>query len=364
MAAPMVKTASFHVSGSTLFDTLVLNLVAYDPERGYPCEASGNDRPAWERDEPARVIERCPEGYLDFLTWQSRRMHLVPDPADPTHVVQAVVLKGESFAEGFQPMRMEQFVAFRRNLNPKQGEPWYPLGFHEERALWRDTMVLLPDAQEGRPPALFEWLASADDASAPYNIMVVGLVSDQAKALFWRQENLVWPQAYLTASQELRAALGEALQLAERVGTTLGGGYTADKRPTALRILALELQGEHKGVREFAANLQAERTYWSALDRPFRELLLELPTDVETFDGMPTYGKRLLASWAKTLQQQARNAFREATTGFWSGGRSLCALANAERAFEFQLSEALKPYLSSEKERDDVADRHLQTSPD
>jgi len=58
------------VRGQSLFHTLMLNLLQYDPKGGFPFESEADDSPAWERDEPTQPEDRRPRGYLDLLTWQ------------------------------------------------------------------------------------------------------------------------------------------------------------------------------------------------------------------------------------------------------------------------------------------------------
>ena len=58
----------------------MLNLCRYAPEEGDPWDFDRNgDIPAWERDEDTRPEDRSPNGYIDLLTWQSRRIRLHPE---------------------------------------------------------------------------------------------------------------------------------------------------------------------------------------------------------------------------------------------------------------------------------------------
>ena len=69
----------FFVQNESLFQTLALNLIRY-PDRAndavMPCIRL--DAPAWEMDDPCKPDRSVPFGYLDYLTWQSRRVLLLP----------------------------------------------------------------------------------------------------------------------------------------------------------------------------------------------------------------------------------------------------------------------------------------------
>ena len=77
-AAPLVTAVVFLTQGESLFETLLRNLHRYDPEHGAPFEAAGPDPPAWERDSGTTSEVRLSGGYLDLLTWQRRRIRLLP----------------------------------------------------------------------------------------------------------------------------------------------------------------------------------------------------------------------------------------------------------------------------------------------
>jgi CRISPR system Cascade subunit CasA len=72
---PMMDAANVLVRGSTLCETLLLNLMEYDPAREMPSPVTGSDLPCWERDYQ-RSKERIPVGYIDYLTYQWRRVKL------------------------------------------------------------------------------------------------------------------------------------------------------------------------------------------------------------------------------------------------------------------------------------------------
>jgi CRISPR system Cascade subunit CasA len=69
-SAPAVGGVLILIRGENLFETLLLNLMPPDVA-GFQAEAP-NDRPAWERPKRPSADSHTPDGYLDYLTWQSR----------------------------------------------------------------------------------------------------------------------------------------------------------------------------------------------------------------------------------------------------------------------------------------------------
>ena len=97
-AAPLFKGAVLLVRGNALFETLMLNLHQYSRDSGVPFAGmKPDDCPAWERDDATKTGDRQIAGYLDLLTWQSRRIRLIPTlDSDGGVMVQRVSVVKES----------------------------------------------------------------------------------------------------------------------------------------------------------------------------------------------------------------------------------------------------------------------------
>ncbi len=343
-AGPLVKCAVFLVRGATLFQTLLLNLHRYDPANGEPFDTNGNDLPAWERDDDPKVIARYPAGYVDLLTWQSRRIRLMPELLDAGARVRFVVnMKGESFPSAYDLHGKETMVAFRAAKKQTGGDPWPPLGFREERALWRDSLILLQVSATSARPRMLDWLADLQvPRSVRLNLEALGLASFRARPDFWRHERLPLPLDYLGDNLPLLEALRHALDLAERAGSLL-----AAQGP--LRRTVEQLVGDRGDIHALLASLGAERAYWASLDTAFPPLLARLPDDRSPdLDGEITYGSRELRDWARTVRDAARDAFRTATGGLEGSGRTLKAVALAEGEFERRLAGIVRPFMHEE----------------
>lgn len=342
-AAPLARAAVVLIRGGTLFETLMLNLHRYDPSVGVPFAGEGGDRPAWEANPP-RVEERRLRGYLDLLTWQSRRVRLLPeDGPGGTVVRQAVAMKGDQFPKGYQRRAYETMLAFRSRKDAKSAaEAWPAIEFVPDKAVWRDSHALIQAADDRHePPKLLTWLGSLVDKeivgqASTEQLELFGLASDQASARFWRHERLPLPLAYL-ANKELADAVGEAVRLAEAVA----------KRAVqpALKTLATYLLASgadrkggraprKKDVTPMVGRFGVERGYWAHLEGLFKRFLVDL-ADAWSREG--TVGAdAALDAWRATLRRTARGALRAVAGGLDPSGQ-FKALARAEDRLEYGL---------------------------
>jgi CRISPR system Cascade subunit CasA len=359
-AAPLTKGAVALVRGRNLFETLMLNWHAYNSRDGEPFAfVPEKDVPAWERAAETRAEDRLPDGYLDLLTWQSRRIRLKPEQTAAGEVVvrQVVVMKGNQFPDGYERQGQETMLAFRRNAQAKPGqEAWPVIAFQEDRALWRDSLTLLQSVDEERSrPDMLEWLSELVaigtlDRATTMPVEFAGLSTDRGKIFFWRRELLPLPLEYLQ-SDELFEPLASGLETAESAGRLFLPGYDAvriageSKRlPRPCQVLGEALlsssdarQPPAEVVRKLIEHLAPGRRYWSQLETPFRRFIVDLSLDKTMEEGEWVYGRTALPVWTAAVGQAARRAFREAIGSFDTSARGLKAAARAEREFERRL---------------------------
>lgn len=347
--APLARDYTVLVRGETVFETLVLNMVPYTQDRPFP--QLGEDLLWWERDTHA-VPDKAgtyPTGYLDYLTWQSRRVHLIYD-ADTGVVRECQVRQNLKLAPALSDR--DPFKAYR--LTEKSG--WLPRRFSEERAVWRDSHALVETAEEhGRRPAVFDWLATAEPAGLGrqrraarlYAFDVLGYCTDgaQAKIILWRHERLPLPLDYLTV-KPLRDTLRDAISLAEDVSALFTHGFGASGRdqkryPRPLRVLAESLlagiserRPDGHDIEHQVEHLGAESAYWSALEVPFRRFMVDLAEE-----------RSDLSQWAGEVGTIARRTFDAIGRDLDSSARSLRAAALAQRAFGWQLEGMLSRFI-------------------
>jgi len=366
--APLLGAAVCLVRGENLFETLLLNWVRYSPNDGAPFAFHGDDQPAWEREAPTAPVERIPDGYVDLLTWQSRRILLVPavDAGGQTIVEQAVLWKGFQFSPSFDRWTAETMLTFRKNpkANAGSGSPWYPLSLLPDRVVWRDSQSLLQSVAEERDrPRTIDWLYELMvqdylDERRTLPLDIYGLIPDQANIEDWRRESLPLPLAILN-DNALLEAIGEAVSIAESVARLLLPGavrFTYEGKPVTtgspVSVLAEALlvgtsgRSPDRNAREQLVNsFGAPLRYWAQLEAPFRQFVVSLARDVTTDAyGQRRYGHAALADWVGQVEGIVRGVFEQITTDLDTSARALRAVSLAQSRFTFCLTALLAPW--------------------
>jgi CRISPR system Cascade subunit CasA len=298
--APWTRGVVFLIQGRNLFETLMLNALSY-PTRDDILLHHAEDRPAWEMDDPFDPKRTRPLGYLDYLTWQNRRILLFPEITKAgvrvTEMTMAPGLRLDS--EVLDPMH-------HYRIDDSRG--YLVMRFNEERALWRDSVALFKlHSDEDRPPRTFGWLAELIDEGClesrdTRRYLALGMANNQARVDFYRSERLPLPMIYLTAEGELLTEyLQTAMETAESVRRQLWGAA----RTLATYVLVPQADAEeaHKPAREDMDKLTAqwavERDYWVQLEIPFYDLVAGLTEDIED----------ALDAWHDTVRRVAWQAF-------------------------------------------------------
>lgn len=357
-AAMLNRGAVVQARGDNLFQSLMLNLCRYAPQEGEPWDFEpGKDIPAWERDIDTQPKERMPDGYIDLLTWQNRRIRLEPsDASDGSTVIRNVVIMDGYRAPDHILHGKETMISFRRNPRAKGNQdPWLAVAFDEDRALWRDSLALLHSFNDDvSQPKTLQWLGDlAIEGIIPHSriipVEVLGLRSNQAKVLFWRHERLSIPVVYLN-DDTLAERVQEALELTEDTARFLHQAMETMVRGLLGIDTPSNKKAEKDRVREFVRHLGAERVYWSYLEAPFKWLLARLPEDRDEYGD---YGEYCLTEWKVILRSSVMSAFEESTRAMDQSTRNLKALACAEGQLRRMTHRPLSTY--QETAQDDTA---------
>ncbi len=303
--APLNQGALVFIKGENLFQTLLLNAVYYDPtqpNRPIPRDFDREDLPVWERDATRRKPGDYPQaGYLDYLTWMSRHVRLLPDPDGET-VSWCYLAQGEKLPaakEGQGPTVRDPFCAFRTN---KDGLT-FPIKLQEDKALWRDSGSLFAWKEEthasGTLRHAHEVAEYLDDLEL--RCAVIGLANDQANPLLWRQEVLPLSLALLREGQVV-AYIERALEWCEELGFLLREQVKA----LAGEILTNGGRTPDAGqASKFAKNLGAEARYWAELEPLFHRYLDEMPKATDR--------DQRVRQWEKDTADIAINTFNKTT---------------------------------------------------
>lgn len=337
--SPLIRGYSLFLKGNNLWETLMLNLQVYNQERPFPIPPGREDLPPWERQTLPEPDPRgnAVDGYVHYLTWLSRRIHLCPE-GDPPVVRFCQILQNWKLPE---LSRADPFKAYRRD--EKAG--WVPRGLSPERAVWRDSQALF--APEERPEIL-QWAARIEQArrtgkitaQARYAFALTGLVTDAGKAasiILWRQEHLPLPLAYLE-DKALLERLQEALALAEEAQKIL----RQQVRRLIQQLVAPHRNADPQEVDRLFRDWAPDRLFWSGLEAPFRRLLVDLPADQENIDEEVVYGHNSLPRWRDVVRRRAQAAFDQTAAKLRFSGRGLRAVAQVENSFQAQLYQQLR----------------------
>lgn len=320
----------FLVQGDSLFETLALNLLPYPTDDAAMIHHDA-DVPAWEMDDAFAPERSHPLGYLDYLTWQNRRVLFLPEETPDGLVVRLMTMAP---ALRLDDGVLNPMIHYRRD--ERRGP--LPLAFTEGRVLWRDSAALFRLRDEGyQPPQAFAWLAELVgegmlDRTQTRRYLALGMSKKQAKVNFYRSERLPLPLAYLQ-EQDLVAALEEAVQMAEGAARQLWGAA----RTLATFVLSPEADADsgrqpaRKDLNSLTQQWAVERRYWPRLELSFRE----------TMESLPRQKEQALEAWCTTLQRMAWAAFDQVADDLGYDPHKLKAVVRARDQLAAGLSKVL-----------------------
>lgn len=325
---PLRPGAVVLARGETLHRTLLLNLLVLERNQPVPGAGGKDDLPAWEQDTAATRTKRAVRGWLDALTWQARRVELLPCVTEHGLIVREVVTGVGVEAEGdwIEPMHALQVRDEKRGPEPVRFDP--------DRSLWRDATALFMASGAGRAhrrPHVCSQMARlvADGVLAGADALALdlyGLASSQAAIELWRAERMPLSLRLLTDAERVDV-LRQALGVSEEVSSALRGSAAVLAR-TALA--SGERSPDKKDVDALAHRLAAGPRYWAALGAEFDALVRRLGSDEDT--------EAVLSAWTTKACRAARRALDEAARQLGPSGRALQAHVLAGKKLAMELA--------------------------
>jgi CRISPR system Cascade subunit CasA len=338
---PCTRGALFLVQGETLFQTLLLNMREY-PYAGSRLPDTPNDKPAWEMDNALIPRRDTPLGYLDYLTWQSLQIRLLPetDEEGNTCVRQIHRLQGL----GIDKNVLDPLKSYRES---SRGKP-IPLGFSTNKALWRDSVSLFELADKGRnTPETFKLLSRLVrfgplTKEQKLRYLAFGIATEKGKAAnvaLWRYERMPLPLAYLT-DEVVVERLRNALSLAEDVRRQLEEArdwlvWLWLIKPNDTKPPERKVRNKDNQFIRLQARFEISHSYWWRLEEPFHKAMKGLASD-------EIHTEHAMLIWRDTLKDSAREAFQELVGGIEKSPRALKAKVKAEGRLRGGLAYALK----------------------
>lgn len=208
--------------GPTLASTIMLNTPIV------PQGLTVKDRPQWCAEPAVPAWRRCPaHGLLDLLTWQSRRVRLVPeaDERGSTVVRQVVLAAGDRL----DPLpEYEPHTGWRQVENRKAGDPARrPVRHQPGRAAWRGMAALLATTEPAAGVSSTDLIKQLADLQAesylpadlPLQVLTVGITYGNQSAVVEdvMVDSLPLPVAALSPDGEVRQLLLEIAEQAEHL---------------------------------------------------------------------------------------------------------------------------------------------------
>jgi len=363
VTSPVTYGQNVFVRGDNLFETLMYNLLIYNDRRPVPSDLK-EDKPSWERDD-SRKEDSIPTGYLEYLTWPYRRLRLISDNS-LTYVLRNKYAPGIN--KEWQKDNPDPMLFYK--MSEKSG--YQPVRLLEERALWRDSFVLMGLVRDRytHEPDFVNQLARL--GSPEKVLQALGTCSSQNKIFFWRHESLPLPSCLLTEVEALEV-VRRALQCANAVAKSLR---------VAVYFLVMQLMSPISNTKEKEADiasdfterndrnpkkkkdpigdlyksLKPERLYWQKLENPFSNFIQRIPEDKTlNKNHCVVYGCGCFPEWVNDVRVAAWDSFLVACDGIAESSEALKARARAEGRFNKNLNSILKFYSESlEEGGDDV----------
>lgn len=330
----LTRGVGFWAASDSLFKTLLLNLMPVQdvmPAQG--------DQPIWERDDPF-AKRNVPTGYLDYLTWPGNRILLLPVNIDnEICVTQMTIAPGLSLNEDvLSPQKR-----YTRRAKKNKPDTWGFLYFNEDRALWRDfDSLLMLDNDVARPPAVLEWLAelSLDDVindEDSLRLTAMGMLANQAKPMFYRQEHMPLSTALLRNAGNVRflsMAIGQADEVAGRLS-----GKNGPLQTLADHALARgSAQNPDPNDREqLIRQWDALSIYWAPLESAFWQFVDLFQRDLDLAQSR----------WREAIETAAHDALEHAIRMAGREPWTLKGQVIARRKLNYHLREVFEPKQSS-----------------
>jgi CRISPR system Cascade subunit CasA len=328
------------IIGNNLFETLIYSLwVPVNIE--IPLD---NPKIAWrnaQQVEPNKGVTTT--SYLYGLTWQSRRICLIPDETgghctftgkkSKVLVREAYFQAGWKF-EGYDNWK-DPHVAYHYKDNTRSS-----LKPHEGRASWRYLGPILlsrSNSSSNQCPAIIEQYQSLIrhglwKGNKYLQTEIYGVATDKASLEGWQHDrfNIDWKAV---GDNRKAAWLNEALLMTEATNKVL--------RKALHRIPPQH--GKRKiNQKWFCDELieQAEMSYFAIMRRHFFEKLIPMvaKTDVEEYH----WRDKLNSFWIETLQKEAWKVFDQIVDGIGLGSKNLERRVAAEKSLSWSFNDLRK----------------------
>lgn len=287
--SPLISGIIVLLKGGDLFETLMLNFVRYDHNHPFKKSEAYEDIPYWERDNKSLNMDkkgRLPYGYLDYLTWQSRRIWLIPYIEDEQINVKYVLMaQGEKVKSDWNLDPQKVYKIDKENKKA-------PLKLNPDRQVWRDAEALLRLNTSGSKfisPKAINWVSTLIQRglislSKRYNLEIYGMCNDPskvAKIISWHRSSIPLPLKYLedpTLVDNIKSFIEKCEKIEKILNTTI---YLFAKEYLFPDKTSLNTNQKNK-LNDFTKGYQIPIRYWNFVENYFYKFMGEIAQEPDT----------------------------------------------------------------------------------
>lgn len=324
------KLGLIAVSGNTLFETLMLNLIILK-ESG---ELWGEEKPVWERDKAAcgeRVEIPLPDNLSELYTVQSRRLYL---KRKGMQVTGYYLLGGEFFERGnafVEPMTIW------RKADSKGAEIFIPRRHDASKQFWRNFSAFIQTRENVHRPGIFSWIDKLEKeniikdqmlnvkiASVQYgdkDFFVANVFSDfiQMHAALISSMSHAWQNMIINCVVFCDNVSKKVWNFARDVNVAEGGDFVLKEEKCSAKVYANKYKSE----------------FYNRVDAPFRKWLCTIQPETDDADQKEREWRseciRIASDLGKEIVKQSD------PMAILGGVREGCCVAKAMNQFKYEL---------------------------
>lgn len=325
------KLGLISISGSSLFETLMLNLILLN-ENG---ELWGEEKPIWERDRIAdgeRVEIPLPDNLSELYTVQSRRLYL---KRKGTQIIGYYLLGGDFFER--ENAFIEPMTIWRK-ADSKGTEIFTPRRHDASKQFWRNFSALVQTRENLHRPGVFSWIDKLENeniisdqilnvkiASVQYgdkDFFVANVFSDsiQIHAALIASMSHTWQNMIINCVDFCDNVSRKVWNFARDVNVAEGGDFVLKEEKCSSKVYANKYKSE----------------FYNRVDAPFRKWLCSIEPEIDDVDQKEREWRSECIMTASALgEEMVRQSDPMAILG---GVREGCSVAKAMNQFRYELN--------------------------
>lgn len=283
--APLISGIIVILKGDSLFETLMLNFIRYDENHPFKKDKEYEDLPFWERNTKALNENRKgrnPYGYLDYLTWQSRRIWLVPFlDSNEIKIKDIYLAQGEKVHSewNFDPQ-----MVYKQDKKNKLK----PVKIKQDKQVWREIEALLRLDLPNKftVPKAIDWIADLDPIpyNKRFNFEIYGLCNDPKKAaklINWQRSSIPLSVEFISNQafvNDVKTFIDKIEKIQQTLSKTLFLIFKDYLYPEVDHLSS----NQQDNINSTLKNYQTEIKYWNFAEKYFYKFLGDLTEESQS----------------------------------------------------------------------------------